>query len=352
MIGLIGSCIFFILLSHTVYADEAVITSDNLNIRNGPGTDFDIIGRADTNDIFPIITVKDDWVQIELEDEPGWVTKEYITIENTPTAPAATSKTNEEDPADTEVTKSVTIQFDNTQLREGPSTDYDIIRFVGVGSKFDVVSENESWYKISKNDFTGYVSKQLVEKDSTSTSTGIKHKTIIIDAGHGGRDVGAIGATGVFEKDITYLTARELERELTMLGANVLLTRSEDEFISLSSRTSFSNIKDTDAFISIHYNSVPELPAVTGIESYFYHEHNKNLAKYIQQEIIKETGAIDRGITQGNFAVIRQNFKPSILVELGFISNEEKEALLGTSIYQQKLVSGIVNGLRRYFSND
>lgn len=348
MIGFIGSFFILILISSTVYADNAIVTSDNLNIRNGPGTNFNIVGQADTDETFPIITMQDDWVQIELGVETGWVTKEYITVEN---ASVTASSTDDIDTNNTDAIKSITIQSDNTQLRNGPSTDYDIIRFANMGTQFDAVSENDDWYKITEDDFTGYVLKQLVEKDNTPSSSDIRNKTIMIDAGHGGRDVGAIGSTGKFEKDITYITAQKLEQELTMLGAKVLLTRPEDEFISLGSRSSFANIRDIDAFLSIHYNSVPELPTVTGIESYFYQEHNKDLAKYIQREIIKETGAIDRGITEGNFAVIRQSFKPSVLIELGFISNQKKEALLSTSAYQQKMVSGIVNGLRKYFSN-
>lgn len=347
---LISPLLILFLIPNPIFADQATITSDNLNIRNGPGTNFDIIGQANTDVTYQVIGEQDEWVQIKLEEESGWVTKEYIAIEKESSNANSDHPTSAlDESSNTNEQKTITIQFDNTQLRNGPSTEHDIIYFADKGTKYEVISEKDNWYKIASSDFTGYVFKQLVNKDKTAPSAGIKNKTIVIDAGHGGRDVGAIGATGVFEKKIAYLTARELEQELTILGANVILTRSEDEFISLGSRTSFSNINDTDAFISIHYNSVPELPNVTGVETYYYHKQNKDLATYIQREAIKETNANDRGTTFGNFFVIRQNFKPSVLIELGFISNEEKEALLGTTAYQQKIVLGIVNGLRKYF---
>lgn len=180
----------------------------------------------------------------------------------------------------------------------------------------------------------------------------LRNKTIVIDAGHGGYDVGAVGTTGSYEKDLTYLTAKELESELTILGANVLLTRSRDEFVSLGSRASFSNISNADVFISIHYNSFQEQPEVTGIETFYYYEEYKKLAQHIQEGIIKSTNSRDRGIEQGDLFVLRKNTRPAVLLELGFISNKESETKLKTKAYQKQIVSGIVNGLRTYFMNE
>lgn len=335
----------------SAFADEAIITSDQLNIRSGPGTNFDVVGQANTGDTFTIISEQDDWVQIQLESTAtGWVINDYITIDKEPVV-ADKEEIQEEIDTPSDADKTITIRFDNTQLREGPSTEFEIIDFATKNTQYDVVSETDGWYEISRDDFNGYVLKQLVDQGAAKTSPTLKNKTIVIDAGHGGRDVGAIGATGIFEKDIVYLTAQQLEQELTMLGANVLLTRPEDEFIALGSRSAFSNTMQTDAFISLHYNSVPEFPNVSGIETYYYSEPNDQLATDIQQEIIKETNANDRGTTEGDFAVLRQNLQPGVLIELGFISNPQDESLLSTNAYQQKIVSGIANGLRKYFAH-
>ncbi|MFC4022674.1 N-acetylmuramoyl-L-alanine amidase [Oceanobacillus longus] len=326
-----------------VYADEAIIEGSNLNIRSGPGTDYDSVGVADTGESYTIIQEKNGWVEIELPGGSGWVAEDFTTV-------TESSEEDEETEKETDVS-SITIQHEHTQLREGPSTDYDIIHFAEKGIEYDVLSAINEWYEIDVAGQSGYILKDLVSEPKEASNKNVfKNKTIIIDAGHGGRDVGAIGTTDTYEKSFTYLTAHELEQELQYLGANVLLTREEDEFISLSSRSTYSNFNDTDAFISIHYNSVPELPNVSGIESFYYADQNENLAKYIQQGIIKETDESDRGIAKGDFQVLRTNLKPSVLLELGFISNPEREALLQTNAYQKKLVTGIVEGLRKYFS--
>ncbi|GAB3802138.1 N-acetylmuramoyl-L-alanine amidase [Virgibacillus kimchii] len=322
----------------TVKADDAVINANDLNIRSGPGTEYDSIGQTNTGETYPVLSQEGDWAEIQLENDTGWVAIEYITIE--PGNDNSIEESNQ---------SSVTIPRDNTQIRQAPSTESEIIHFAEEGSEYQVTGETEGWFELTDEDLHGYINKDLLEK-STAASAGFKDKTIVIDPGHGGRDVGAIGASGSYEKDFAFLTATELKQELKMLGANVLLARPDDEFISLGSRISFSNTMNTDVFISIHYNSVPELPDVTGIETYYFQEQNEKLASYIQTELIKATDANDRGTTNGNYLVIMQNVKPAVLLELGFISNEEKEELLGTIGYQRKIVSGIINGLGKYFA--
>src|SRR5699024_11404675 len=122
-------------------------------------------------------------------------------------------------------------------------------------------------------------------------------------------DVECDGDDGTYEKEITYKTAQELKQELSVLGAEVILTRVKDEYISLGSRTSLANMPNTDAFISIHYNSAPDSPDVTGIGTYYLKEPNKDLAFFIQQEMIKEADAVDRDITIEDFQVLRENYK-------------------------------------------
>ncbi|MFA1820516.1 N-acetylmuramoyl-L-alanine amidase [Virgibacillus oceani] len=331
--------LFFIQFNiQPAYADDAVINADDLNIRSGPGTAFEPIGQANTGDTYPLVSQEGNWIEIQLESDTGWVAVDFVTIESE-------SIDNVENSNQT----SITISNDNTQIRNGPSTENDIIYFAEEDSRYDVTGETDGWYEVSGDGVEGYIYKNLI-KQPESNSPGFKDKTIVIDPGHGGRDVGAIGASGAFEKDFAFLTAQELKQELEILGANVQMARPDDEFVSLGSRISFSNTMNTDAFISIHYNSVPELPEVTGIETYYYQEQNENLASYIQSELIKATAANDRGITQENYLVIMQNVKPAVLVELGFISNEDKEDLLTTIGYQKKIVSGIINGLGKYFA--
>ncbi|WP_246187534.1 N-acetylmuramoyl-L-alanine amidase [Ornithinibacillus caprae] len=338
-----GVILFILPINQIVYANEAIINVDNLNVRSGPGTNFGVVGQIHTDETYKIIQIDDEWVEIQLETGTGWVSREFITTkgdqeETSPSIPI-------------EGEKSIEIVFENTQIRNGPSTDYDIIDFVNKGTKLNVVAETEDWYQIENDSVEGYVLKKLVDKQDV-ISSGFEDKTIVIDAGHGGRDVGAIGVNETYEKNLTYKTAQELAQELTQLGAEVILTRSADEYIFLSSRSAISNNLSTDAFISIHYDSIPELPSVSGISTYYYHDQNEELAKYIQQGVIKETGANDRKASHGDYQVLRQNYKPAVLMELGFMSNSEEELLLLTNAYQKKIVSGIIEGLGKYFANN
>ncbi|WP_339228247.1 N-acetylmuramoyl-L-alanine amidase [Oceanobacillus sp. FSL K6-2867] len=342
----LSTAIFFLLsVPFSVHADEAIINASNLNVRSGPGTDYESIGRIDTGQAFTVLEQKNEWVKIDLGDETGWVALEFVTLTE-----SQSNGAEEESEVNTDM-NTITIQQDNTQLRDGPSTDNAIVHFADKGTEFDVISATNNWYEVANDNVTGFVLKGLVEdsKKTNPNSNIWKNKTIVIDAGHGGRDVGAIGASETYEKDIAYLTAQELEKELLALGANVLLTRKEDEFISLASRITYSNVLDTDAFLSIHYNSTPEFPNVSGIETFYYTGSGEKLAENIQQGIIEESGERDRGVHEGDLYVIRQNLKPSVLLELGFISNPEKEAKLQTQSYQQQLVHGIMQGLGQHF---
>lgn len=326
-----------------ILAKEALIDENNLNVRSGPGTDFDRVGQVNSGESYQIIEEQNEWVKVQLGDLEGWITKEFITISD--------GETKEVEETIQSKLEAVTIQYNNTHLRAGASTDHEIVSYVDRDETFDVLSETENWLEISNGDVQGFVHRQLIEvQNRTTSNVGLKNKTIVIDPGHGGRDVGAIGVNGSYEKDITFLSASELERELIALGANVYMTRTDDAFIPLDSRPLLANAVDADAFLSLHYNSFPEAPSAAGIETFYFHDQDQQLAQYIHNEIIKETDERDRGTTFGDFQVIRQNFKPGVLLELGFLSNEENEALLNTNAYQRKIVSGVINGLQKFFN--
>ncbi|ALX48177.1 N-acetylmuramoyl-L-alanine amidase [Lentibacillus amyloliquefaciens] len=331
------------LFAPAVQANDAFITTDNLNVRAGPGTNFDRIGQVHTGEKLPIRSQSEDWIEIEFDNSrSGWVSAEFVTIE---------SDTDSASPANNPSERTITINKDNTHLRKGPSSSHDITNYASSGEEFTVINENENWLEITNEELSGFLHKDLAAHQTNASSSGLEDKTIVIDAGHGGVDVGAIGASGTYEKQFTNRTVQELKKELAILGADVILTRQSDHYISLASRVSLSNITDADAYLSIHYNSFPQAPDVTGIATYYGHDRDKNLAADIQEALITETSADDRDIKQEDYYILRKNLQPSVLIELGFISNSEQEELLQTNIYQKKLVSGIIKGLNQFFSN-
>lgn len=320
--------------------EEAVILENNVNLRGGPGTTYEITGQVHKDETYTIRNQEEGWVELQINGESAWVSSDFVVVQASTATEVATNAQSH----------TLIVPIDRTQIRSGPSTENDILHFASKGDQLQVIEEVDEWYKIKLHDIEGYIYKNLLTVETQADTNGLKGKTIVIDPGHGGNDSGAISASEVLEKDITFKTADILAQELSTLGAEVIMTRDQETFVSLSSRATIANTTLADAFISIHYNSIPNIPNTTGINTYFYQEQYESLANYVQQEVIKETADRDRGVSFGDFQVIRQNLMPGILIELGFISNPEIDQLLATNAYQKKMVAGIVNGLQRYFA--
>lgn len=224
-------------------------------------------------------------------------------------------------------------------------------------------------------------------------------KTIVVDAGHGGKDAGAIGPYKRYEKVVVLKIAKYLYRELRLKGFRVYMTRSDDRFKPLKYRTSLANRKKADIFVSIHANSVSKRKAykTVGIETFFlsparssrakrvaslenksdiknlgYNSKNivlellnrgkitssQKLAIDIQSHILynlrKYYGKkiIDKGVREGPFWVLVGAQMPSVLVEVGYISNRYESQRLYSSIYQRRIAYGIANGILSYFAKN
>jgi len=225
-----------------------------------------------------------------------------------------------------------------------------------------------------------------------------KHELIVIDAGHGGHDTGAIGG-GKREKDLVLSIAKKVAKELKKRGYPIYLTRNSNRFLKLSQRTHIADKKGSIAFISIHANSVPKKyrNKVHGVETFFLQntrdaksqriaarenaavlkgagsrlskkviidsvlngpkiiESNK-LAIAVQRRIItnlrkKYRGVKDGGVRHAPFYVLVGASRPSILVEVGYISNPKERARLFTSRYQTLIAKGIAEGVSNYLNN-
>ncbi|QDP40709.1 SH3 domain-containing protein [Radiobacillus deserti] len=337
-------------ISSVVYASNAIILVNDLNVRSGPGLDYDVIRQVHQNEQYKILSEEGEWVEIQLKDGTvGWVTKEFISTPGEATDEADVQAPEQRESNDS-TKRHITTLYKTTNLRTGPSLEFEIMDSVKQGQMLEVLGEKSEWYEVKWKDNIGYVEKSFVyPAHSVSLSDEWDNKTIVIDPGHGGRDVGAVGLSGSYEKTHTMRTALKLKEELELLGAQVVLTRTNDQYMSLSGRASVANVYHADAFISLHYNSTPEIPTASGISSYYYHERNKALAVEIQKELMKATDVEDRGTDFGDFQVIRENHRPSVLLELGFLSNEEEEGNIMSLTFQEKLTKGIIRGLRNYF---
>jgi N-acetylmuramoyl-L-alanine amidase len=183
-------------------------------------------------------------------------------------------------------------------------------------------------------------------------------KVIAVDAGHGGKDPGAVHRpSGVQEKDIVLSVSRMLAEELTKEGATVVMTRNSDVFIPLTERPAIAERAGANLFVSIHVNSTSRATGPSGSITFFHRTErvSEALATAIQQEKSKATPIPSMGvwsdsrITQVGFAVLRHSRTPAVLLELGFINNDHDRRILVQPDMQRRIARGIVNGLKLYY---
>jgi N-acetylmuramoyl-L-alanine amidase len=213
-------------------------------------------------------------------------------------------------------------------------------------------------------------------------------RTIVIDPGHGGKEVGAVGPTGLMEKDVTLSVARKLAAMLaSRIGARVVLTREDDSVVSLDQRTALANQYKADLFLSVHMNAAVVKDA-KGSETYFlsleasdelarkaaetenaaesrgsdddlklilwdlahqeYLQESSRFAQAIQEEMNRTSGVQNRGVKQAPFKVLLGATMPAALVEVGFISNPEEEAKLQSDGFQTTMVEALTRAVERY----
>lgn len=193
------------------------------------------------------------------------------------------------------------------------------------------------------------------------STRGLKGKMIVIDAGHGGSDCGAIGASGVYEKDVTLAIAKEVQKQLMLDGVKTMMTRTTDREVSrqkdvsdraeLAARVTVAERAQADIFVSIHLNSFSSSD-VGGVETYYCQGSfaGERLANRVQKSLTMQFDLQDRGVKTANFYVLKHSSMPTILTELAFISNPQEERLLTSTEEQKKFARAIVDGIKQYFS--
>ncbi len=179
----------------------------------------------------------------------------------------------------------------------------------------------------------------------------LKGKVIVLDAGHGGTDPGAQrGITN--EKDITLSVVKYLSEFLKAQGIKVHLTRIDDTFISLQDRVDITNRTNPNAFVSVHVNAMESSNDISGLETYFQTEQSKELASDIHKNLLDTLKVPDRNIRKAKFYVINRTEVPSVLAEIGFISNQVEREKLISADYQKQVAEGLAKGIILYLCND
>lgn len=244
-------------------------------------------------------------------------------------------------------------------------------------SLVDSITKDEEKNKEEQNKTN--ISTSEVKKDETNNSGTVNKEetkpkkviskkikadgpvTIVLDAGHGGKDSGAPGLYNTYEKNIALSVTQKLYDKLnTNTDYEIILTRDDDYFINLYERPEIANRANAELFLSLHLNSSQSNPDAEGIEVY-YAPAAKNALKTVEQSpfaeclqrnLIKETGAYNRKIKDGGaLVVLRKTKNVAALAELGFMTNKEEVLKLDTDEYQDKLAQGLYNGILEYVEN-
>jgi N-acetylmuramoyl-L-alanine amidase len=186
----------------------------------------------------------------------------------------------------------------------------------------------------------------------TPTKT-ISNRTIVVDAGHGGKDPGALAKFrgGMREKDINLDIANQVSSELAARGARVIMTRRNDTFLELDDRANFADRYRADLFLSIHVDSSPKRD-VAGTGIHIFNQANYETTRIAQciYAAFRRNGITCRGIVRNNFAVLREHHRPGVLIECGYLTNVTDSQRLNDRSYRSKVADAIADGIADHFS--
>jgi len=177
------------------------------------------------------------------------------------------------------------------------------------------------------------------------------YRKIFLDPGHGGKDSGAVGYSGAYEKTIALSIGNKINALLAREGIETKMSRSGDTFPTLGDRTTMANNWGCDLFVSLHCNSDGGTGKAYGIETFHYPGNaiTNAIAAIVQKYLIKNTGANNRGVKSADYYVLRETKMSSILIEFGFMTNANEEAKLKTDYYQNICAESVKDAVMEYY---
>ncbi len=356
--------------AYSAKIDKSIkVTGSIVNIRSGPDTSYSVVTKVSMGKILKAqLLSSNNWYKVNFDGMTGWIIGDYADenysddseadkisdgSENSGGNPSRGGNVDRGRDPDTG-------ENSNIGGDEGDNTDDDNI--IGddtdVGDDDNIIGDDTD---IGDDAVTGGESNTGGVKypsDEKNNKTG--KKLVVVDAGHGGHDPGAVGFNGTLEKDINLELALRLASLLSEAGYDVILTRFDDTFIPLKERSIIANNANADIFVSIHCNATVNHDA-TGTSVYTQsetpagvypnQEESQRLAACVQKELLKGLGLKDAGIRRKNLSVCRETYAPTVLVEVAFIDNIIEEILLNIPEFQLQAAQSIKRGIDSYFAD-
>ncbi|HSL94005.1 MAG TPA: N-acetylmuramoyl-L-alanine amidase [Bacillota bacterium] len=312
----------------------AQTTVNALNMRTGPGVQFPVITRLERNTM--VVVLEDGaWSRIMLDNgATGFVASEYITA--------------------TEGQAVVRINASAVNQRTGPGTDFSVMATHALGSTLTYLGFESGWIKVSSNAGEGYILSSLLSIGFASDSGSLAGPLpdlngfrVVVDPGHGGRDPGAIGVNGLYEKNVNLTLARKLVGLLTQAGAQVIMTRDSDITVTLDDRVAIANGSRADLVVSIHNNAHPNAN-VSGTQVFYgVTAGSFALGNEVHRQLLG-LGISNMGLRSQSFRILSKTNIPAILTETLFLSNRSDAALLAQDSFLDQAAVAQFRGISQW----
>ncbi|WP_173598616.1 SH3 domain-containing protein [Brevibacillus sp. HD3.3A] len=320
----------------------ATVQTDGLNLRSQSNTSSAILATLPVGSKLKVLEKQGEWYRVQTSaGQTGWVAGWLVSVSG-PNVPTPNGPY-------------VTVINPNTNVRSGPGAEHSLIRQVQAGEKYSLVSKEGDWFKVTLSDgSTGYIAGWLVSASGVPAvirSQDLAGKLIVVDAGHGGNDNGATGKSfSTLEKTVNLQVALLLKNKLEASGAKVIMTRADDRKLTLQQRVDVAIMNKADIFVSIHHNTHPNTATNGSIVFFYYQGNSSKLASLVQNELVKATSYKDLQSRFGDYFVLRENSVPSILAEIGFLSNYNEELRVRSEKQQDLAADGLYKGIVQYFN--
>ncbi|MFC0300214.1 N-acetylmuramoyl-L-alanine amidase [Virgibacillus soli] len=349
-----------------------------LNMRTGPSLDAEIIGQLTVGSKLKTFAKDNGWVKTFYNGKPVWVAEQHLiplSIDTEKERKKANAKKDKKrKKRDTNLNRphnsgekndtKDTEQATDSKSGDNKPTLQDFLPYFQ--SRLLDLSDALVEQQVEEpNDREDNSSDEVTEKSNVPQKKKlnahqpqkpkVSHESIkalenfhfTIDPGHGGKDPGAV-IKDTQEKDLTLATAEVVAEHLREVGATVTLTRSRDEFIELENRAAISNQHQSDAFISIHFDSFERTEA-SGVTTHFSKKgESLTLAQNIHSSLKEHVPLDNRGMKRSNYLVLRKNNQPAVLLELGFMTNPSDWKKIQTKEFQNEVADAILEGLAKF----
>lgn len=359
----------WLLINNQLPSDQQITAqiSRDLPLFLNQDENSEIIATIPAESFIPVNYESLGWIQITYNGEPGFIPTEAITLRSTPQVEAELARVQEQRDQEEaiqkeleELSETAIMRRDNEALYETPDPNSRVIYPTLFEQQFTILEEDipeaDDFIFVEDMDgIRGYLNQLAVSQPIFSVNhvegpgaLSLAEANIIIDPGHGGEDPGTMSLDGqIYEKNYVLPVALQIQETLSALGANVELTREDDRLVDLEERVIMSNQQTADIFLSIHFDASWD-PTWRGTATYHYHYEDEQLA-YAVNEALSAISIPNEGVQFGNFQVIRENHQPALLLELGFMTNEEDLEKIQDEEFHQEIADAVANGLATYF---